>query len=101
MASADEPRSLGDSVDELVRSLRGTGARTLAGVFARWDEAVGAQIAAHAQPAALVDGCLVVEVDHPTWATELRFLEPQVLGRLQEVTGASEVTRMEIRVRPS
>jgi predicted nucleic acid-binding Zn ribbon protein len=97
---ADEPRALGDSVDELVRSLRGTGARTLAGVFARWDEAVGPQIAAHARPASLVDGCLVVDVDHPTWATELRFLQTTVLQRLRDVAGADEVTRIELRVRP-
>ena len=56
-------------------------ARSLAGVFSRWEEAVGPQIAAHARPAALVDGCLVVEVDHPTWATQLRFLETDLLTR--------------------
>ena len=97
----DEPRALGDSVDELVRSLRGTGARTLAGVFARWDDAVGPQIAAHARPASLVDGCLVVDVDHPTWATELRFLEGQILAQLRQVAGAEEVARIELRVRPA
>jgi len=95
-----EPKALRDSVDEVVRSLRGTSARTLAGVFSRWEEAVGPQVAAHARPAALVDGCLVVEVDHPTWATQLRFLESDVLTRLRDVAGVDEVTRIELRVRP-
>jgi predicted nucleic acid-binding Zn ribbon protein len=93
-----EPRPLRDSVDEVVRSLRGTSARTLAGVFSRWDDAVGPQIAAHARPAALVDGCLVIEVDHPTWATQLRFLETELLGRLRDVGGVDEVARIELRV---
>ena len=75
-----EPRSLRDSVDDVVRSLRGTGARSLAGVFGRWEEAVGPQIAAHARPASLTDGRLVVDVDHPTWATQLRFLESDLLA---------------------
>jgi predicted nucleic acid-binding Zn ribbon protein len=96
----DEPRLLRDSVDDLVRSLHGTGARTLAGVFARWEEAVGAPIAAHARPAALVDGRLVVDVDHPTWATELRFREQELLARLRDLAGADEVSRIELRVRP-
>ena len=98
--SEPDPRPLRDSVDEVVRSLRGTSARSLAGVFSRWEEAVGAQIAAHARPAALVDGCLVVEVDHPTWATQLRFLETDLLTRLRDVAGVDEVVRIELRVRP-
>ena len=95
-----EPRSLRDSVDDVVRSLRGTSARSLAGVFGRWEEAVGPQIAAHARPASLTDGRLVIDVDHPTWATQLRFLESDLLGRLRDVAGADEVTSIELRVRP-
>ena len=98
--SESEPRPLRDSVDEVVRSLRGTGARSLAGVFGRWDEAVGPQVAAHARPVSLIDGCLLVDVDHPTWATQLRFLEPELLERLREVAGVDEVDRIELRVRP-
>jgi predicted nucleic acid-binding Zn ribbon protein len=95
-----EPRALRDSVDDVVRSLRGTGARSLAGVFARWEEAVGPQVAAHARPASLADGCLVIDVDHPTWATQLRFLEADLLRRLRDVAGVDEVSRIELRVRP-
>ena len=68
-------------------------------MFARWEEAVGPQIAAHATPASLVDGVLVVDVDHPTWATQLRFLETDLLARLRDVAGADELTRIELRVR--
>ena len=99
MTSPDDPRPLQESVDQFVRSLRGTGARTLAGVFASWDDAVGPQIAAHAQPASIVDSCLIVEVDHPTWATELRYLERDVIERLRTIAGADEVARIEVRVR--
>jgi predicted nucleic acid-binding Zn ribbon protein len=95
-----EPRPLRDSIDDVVRSLRGTGARTVAGVFGRWEEAVGPQIAAHARPASLTDGRLVVDVDHPTWATQLRFLEQDLLTRLRDVAGADEISSIELRVRP-
>ena len=95
-----EPRALRDSVDDVVRSLRGTGARSLSGVFARWEEAVGPQVAAHASPASLADGCLVIDVDHPTWATQLRFLERDLIVRLRDVAGVDEVSRIELRVRP-
>jgi predicted nucleic acid-binding Zn ribbon protein len=71
----------------------------LAGVFDRWAEAVGPAIAAHTNPVSLADGCLVVEVDHPTWATQLRFLEADVLARLRDVAGVDDVQRIELRVR--
>jgi predicted nucleic acid-binding Zn ribbon protein len=100
-SGADEPRALGESLDRLVRSLRGTTARSLSGVFDGWAEAVGPAIAAHTKPVSVADGCLVVEVDHPTWATQLRFLEADVLGRLRDVAGVDDVRRIELRVRPS
>ena len=61
---------------------------------------VGPQIAAHARPASLTDGRLVVDVDHPTWATQLRFLEQDLLARLRDVAGADEISSIELRVRP-
>jgi Dna[CI] antecedent, DciA len=42
----------------------------------------------------------VVDAHHPTWATELRFLEAQLLARLRDLAGADEVSRIELRVRP-
>ena len=36
----------------------------------------------------------------PTWATQLRFLESELLERLREVAGVDEVDRIELRVRP-
>jgi predicted nucleic acid-binding Zn ribbon protein len=96
----DEPVPLADSLDAVVRSLRGPGARAVAGVFAGWDEAVGPQIAAHAQPVSLDDGRLVIHVDEPAWATQLRYLEADLRERLAAVSGGYEVRSIEVRVRP-
>jgi predicted nucleic acid-binding Zn ribbon protein len=96
----DEPVSLGESLDAVVRSLRGPGAKAVAGVFAGWEDAVGPQVAAHARPVSLDGGRLVVEVDEPGWATQLRFLETTIRERLAEVAGGFEVVSLEVRVRP-
>jgi predicted nucleic acid-binding Zn ribbon protein len=90
---------LGDSVDAVVRAMRGSGARATAGVFGRWDEAVGPTIAAHARPVLLDDGKLVVEVEEPGWATQLRYLQGDLLERLAGVAGAGAVRSIEVRVR--
>jgi predicted nucleic acid-binding Zn ribbon protein len=95
---SDEPISLSASLDGVLRSLRGGAGRAeVGGVFGRWDEAVGAAVAAHARPVRLADGVLLVEVDDPAWATQLRFLDDDLRGRLADVTGV-RVERLDVRV---
>jgi len=75
-------------------------ASSLRNVFGYWADVVGEQIAAHARPVSLRDGTLVVAVDQPGWATQLRFLEADLVKRLSEVAGDGVVARVEVRVRP-
>lgn len=94
------PRRVGEALDRVVRHLGAPRAEDVASVFARWDELVGDQIAAHARPVALRDGAVVVAVDDPAWASQLQWLESDLLARLGEATD-EPVTRLEVRVRPS
>ena len=89
---------LGQSLDAVIRSLKGDGAQAIAGVFGHWEDAVGASIAAHAKPLLLDGGRLVVEVDQPGWATQLRYLEKELLERLRPFLGGAELTAIEVRV---
>ena len=99
----DEPVKLGESLHQVVRSLRpetGTptpSAAAMGGVFGRWEEAVGAAVAAHVQPVKLDGTTLVVKVDDPAWATQLKFLEGTLRKRLLEVAGAT-IEKLEVRV---
>ena len=67
-------------------------------LFSRWEEIVGDAVATHCKPVRLRDGVLVVAVDHPNWATQLRLLLPTMLARFHELTGDA-VTSVEITVR--
>ena len=49
-------------------------------------------------PASLRDATLVVTVDDPTWATQLRWFEADLVARLQAVVGADAVVGIEVRV---
>jgi predicted nucleic acid-binding Zn ribbon protein len=96
--SADDPVPFTDALDGLLRSLRGGAGRAeVGGVFGRWEDAVGAAVAANVRPVRLEQGTLLVEVDDPAWATQVRFLADDLRSRLREVTGV-EVTRLEVRV---
>jgi predicted nucleic acid-binding Zn ribbon protein len=97
----DGPDPVREGLDRLVKGLGGPSVDAVGGVFGRWAEIVGDSLAAHTRPLALRDGGLQVAVDDPAWAPELRFLEPQILGRLREVLGEVDIARIEVRVRPS
>ena len=67
------------------------------GVFARWPELVGEEIALHCRPESFADGRLEVRTDATAWATQLRLLAPQLVRRLNEELGHGTVTAIEVR----
>ena len=97
---ADEPQAIGSSLDSVAARLGAGSARGLATLYERWDEIVGGPAAAHATPAGLRRGRLVIEVDHPAWATSLTHLEAALLRRVAEVAGPGLVKGIEVRIRP-
>lgn len=98
-SSGDDPVSIATSLDGVVRSLRGPSRQVVGGLFGRWTEAVGEQVAQHVRPVKLDGRVLSVDVDDPAWATQVKFLAPTIISRLAEVTGA-QVDRIQVRVDP-
>lgn len=94
------PRPLGEAIEAVVGGLGGVGAVGLARLFRCWEAAVGPTIAAHARPMALRDGTLVVAVDEPGWATQLRYLGTDITAKVNAAVEGLTVERLELRVRP-
>ena len=93
------PRPVGASLDRVSASFGGPTAGALNAVFASWDEVVGEGVAAHARPRSLRHGVLVVVVDEPAWATQLRWLEADLLARLAATAGEGVVREIQVKVR--
>lgn len=93
----DDPIPISSSLDGVVRSLRGPSRQAVGGVFGRWTDAVGDQVAQHVKPVKLDGTTLVVEVDDPAWATQVKFLTPMIVERLAEVAGIT-VDQVDVRV---
>ena len=93
-----EPKRVGESLDRVARRIGAPGARSLGAVFGHWEDVVGASVAAHARPTSLRDGVLRVEVDEPGWATQLRYLAPDILRRCAEVAGPDVVVSVDVKV---
>jgi len=66
------------------------------GVFGRWAELVGSEVADHCTPESFADGRLVVRTDSTAWATQLKLLTPTVVRRLNEELGHGTVTLIEV-----
>ena len=66
------------------------------GVFGRWAELVGDEVADHCTPESFADGRLVVRTDSTAWATQLKLLAPTVVRRLNEELGHGTVTLIEV-----
>ncbi|HVM52358.1 MAG TPA: DUF721 domain-containing protein [Acidimicrobiales bacterium] len=89
------PRRIGESLEGVV-----PGGRTFTRLLAAWGDLVGDGLAGHTRPAALHGTTLVVAVDDPAWATQLRYLEADLLARIAESAGAGSVTELRVVVRP-
>lgn len=97
----EDPAPIGVSLDRVLGFLKAPAARTVKTVFSEWPELAGPQLASHAQPIALRDGELVVEVDDQAWASQLRWLEPELRLRLEALPGGPKIDRIRFRVRPT
>jgi predicted nucleic acid-binding Zn ribbon protein len=92
------PLRLGETLDRVLARL-GTPSRAgVEVVFERWDEVVGEAMAARTRPVAIDGEALVVSCDDPALTTHVRFLEPQLVARLAELSGDRCITRVEVRV---
>lgn len=98
--SADPaPETIGAGLDRLLRNLGAPKAATVGDLFERWPDLVGEGIAARVRPTALRDGTLLLAVEDPAWATQVRFLEADLLARLAEGLGEGTVNAIDVRVR--
>ena len=90
-----QPDDLSDLAPALRRVLRRIGApepHAVARLEQRWQDVLG-PAAPHARLVKVTSGQVVVEVDHPVWATRVQMAR----GRLEEALG--EPARVDVRVR--
>ena len=91
-----DPQLLGGEVSRLVEERGWELSLRMRGVFARWPELVGEQVADHCAPESFVEGRLVVRATSTAWATQLRLLAPTLVRRLNEELGSGTVTAIDV-----
>jgi len=92
-----DPQPLGAAIGRLLAE-RGWQQQVAVGsAFGRWEQIVGAELAAHARPDGFSDGELVVTADSTAWATQLRLMAATLVKRLNAELGDGTVRRVRVR----
>ena len=94
------PRRVGESLDTVMRGLGAPEASGVHLVFDRWSEVVGDALAARTRPLRIDGGRLLLAVDEPAIATHVRFLQGELLARLEVLLGPGRVTSLDLKVGP-
>jgi predicted nucleic acid-binding Zn ribbon protein len=92
-----DPQPLGAAISGLLAERGWQQQAAVGSAFGRWEQIVGAELAAHARPEAFRDGELTVVADSSAWATQLRLLAPKLVQRLNAELGHRTVQRVKVR----
>jgi predicted nucleic acid-binding Zn ribbon protein len=86
--------SVGDALQKFLRT-SGLGERVEeATILPEWDERVGPAIAAVTTPQSVSRGTLVVAVRTSAWLMELKLMEREILGRLNDGRTRGRISRI-------
>jgi predicted nucleic acid-binding Zn ribbon protein len=94
----DEPVALGDAIAAVNRELGLPEPDALHALAESWRDIVGPAIALHAEVRSVRDGVCTIAVDGPGWATQLRYLESQVVEAAAQHCGAGVVSAIRVVV---
>jgi hypothetical protein len=96
--AASPPSELAALLDRVVRGMGAPGTDAVELVFNRWGDVVGGVLATRTRPVSLEQATLVLEADDPAVVSHVRWLEQDLIARLDELLGPGRVTSVEVRV---
>ena len=69
-------------------------------IIEQWPEIVGARLAERIEAVAVSGSELLVAVHDPAWASQVSWLEAQLLERIGDLIGPGKITSVRVRVQP-
>jgi predicted nucleic acid-binding Zn ribbon protein len=91
-----DPTAFGPAIRELLAARGWEERAAVGGVFGRWPQIVGPELAEHTTPQTFEDGVLVIAADSTSWATQVRLLAANLVKRLNEDLGHGTVRRVKV-----
>ena len=93
-----DPIEIGETLDRYLDYLGAPPIRTLSSLQDRWSDVVGPALAEPTRPIELVDGVLVIGCDDATWASQVGWMQAQIIERFRTLFPDTEIRRIKARI---
>ena len=91
-----DPQSISDVLKNLIQDREWQSGIAEGNLFANWENIVGAEIAEHTEPIAILEGVLTIRTSSTAWATQLNLISNDVLASLQASAPGALVEKLSI-----
>ena len=95
-----DPVPIADALAEVGADLGLADPAVIAVLTERWVDVVGEAVAPNARLRSLRGSTLTIAVETGAWATQLRYLESQMLARISELVGSDAIDTVRVVVIP-
>jgi predicted nucleic acid-binding Zn ribbon protein len=91
-----DPQLISDVLKNLIQDREWQSGIAEGNLFANWESIVGAEIAEHTEPIAILEGALTIRTSSTAWATQLNLISNDVLASLQASAPGALVEKLSI-----
>ena len=95
-----EPVHLRSVLEQLLKDFGTPDIRVVTSIVDQWEEVVGIDLAAKISAVAVSGAELIVRVDDPAWASQINWLEKQLLDKITNLVGEEKITSIRVRTTP-
>ena len=91
-----DPQLISDVLNNLIQGREWQSGIAEGNLFANWESIVGAEIAEHTEPIAILEGVLTIRTSSTAWSTQLNLISNDVLASLQASAPGALVEKLSI-----
>ena len=91
-----DPQLISDVLNNLIQDREWQSGIAEGNLFANWEKLVGAEIAEHTEPIAILDGVLTIKTSSTAWAVQLNLIRNDLLASLQASAPGALVEKLSI-----
>ena len=92
-----EPVHLRSVLEQLLKDFGSPDITTVTSIIDQWEEIVGSDLATKISAVAISGSELIVRVDDPAWASQISWLENQLLDKITGLIGEEKITSIRVR----
>ena len=92
-----DPIHLRSVLEQLLKDFGTPEIKVVTSVVDQWQEIVGVDLANKVSAVAVSGSELIVQVDDPAWASQISWLEKQLLDKIESLVGEEKITSIRVR----